>query len=70
MKLISIFSSHLTPPSPPLPSSLTADDFVTYFIQKVKDISSSFTPATYLLRPSPPLFTPTSSLSPPKRSTE
>ena len=52
-KLFSMFSSLLTPPSPPPPSSLTADDFVTYFTQKVKDISSTFTPATILPPPIP-----------------
>ena len=45
-----MFSFLLTPP-PPLPSSLTTDYFVEYFTQKVKDISSSFTPATILQHP-------------------
>ena len=52
-KLFSLFSSLLNPPSPPPPSCLTADDFVTYFTQKVKDISSSFIPASILPPPIP-----------------
>ncbi|KAK0145158.1 hypothetical protein N1851_015949 [Merluccius polli] len=67
-KLFSMFSSLLTPSFPPLlsPPSLTADDIVTYFTKKVKDISSSFTPATILPPPTPTSvgltrFTPLSS---------
>ena len=38
------FPSSLFCPPPPLPSSVKADDFVTVFTQKVKDISCSFIP--------------------------
>ena len=56
-KLFSMFSSLLNPPSPPPLSSLTTDDFVTYFTKKVKDITSSFTPAAILPAPA---YTPLS----------
>ena len=36
--------THLKPPPPTQPSSLTAEAFVTYFEKKVDDISSSFAP--------------------------
>ena len=39
------------PPAPP-PSSLTPDDFATYFTKEVKDIRSSFTPMSILKAPS------------------
>ena len=50
-KLFSVFSSPLTPPS-----SLTADDFATYFTTKVDDINTSFTPMP-IQKASPPTLT-------------
>ncbi|XP_037388705.1 uncharacterized protein LOC119262025 [Pygocentrus nattereri] len=49
-KLFNIFSSLLTPPPPPAPCSLTPEDFVTFFEEKVDRIPQSFpsvpTPST------------------------
>ena len=50
--LLILFSPH--PSYPPPPSSLTADDFATYFTKKEKDISSSFTPMA--IQKAPPLI--------------
>ncbi|XP_037391519.1 uncharacterized protein LOC119262643 [Pygocentrus nattereri] len=41
-KLFNIFSSLLTPPPPPAPCSLTPEDFVTFFEEKVDRIHHSF----------------------------
>ncbi|KAL7841116.1 hypothetical protein SRHO_G00248070 [Serrasalmus rhombeus] len=53
-KLFNIFSSLLNPPPPPPPCSLTLEDFVTFFEEKVDRIHQSFpsvpTPST---RPPP-----------------
>ena len=59
------FSSLLTPPC-----SLTAEEFVSYFTKKVKDISSSFTAAGILLSPIPTSIFIHFLLSTPKMSTE
>uniref|UniRef100_A0AAR2KZX5 Reverse transcriptase domain-containing protein n=1 Tax=Pygocentrus nattereri TaxID=42514 RepID=A0AAR2KZX5_PYGNA len=47
-KLFSIFSSLLNPPPPPSPISLTANDFASFFKEKVNKICDSFslTPTT------------------------
>ncbi len=39
-----IFNSLLCPPSPPPTTSITADDFATFFTEKTKAISSQFSP--------------------------
>ncbi|KAI4897477.1 hypothetical protein NFI96_008599 [Prochilodus magdalenae] len=52
-KLFSIFSSLLNPPSPLPPSSLTPEDFVTFFEEKVNKIRQSFSPV-----PAPPSISP------------
>ncbi|KAI4879268.1 hypothetical protein NFI96_025816, partial [Prochilodus magdalenae] len=52
-KLFSIFSSLLNPPSLPPPSSLTPEDFVTFFEEKVNKIHQSFSPV-----PTPPSISP------------
>ncbi|KAI4888332.1 hypothetical protein NFI96_024824, partial [Prochilodus magdalenae] len=52
-KLFSIFSSLLNPPSPPPSSSLTLEDFVTFFEEKVNKIRQSFSPV-----PAPPSISP------------
>ncbi|KAM9455824.1 uncharacterized protein Hap1MRO34_019423 [Clarias gariepinus] len=41
-KLHNIFSSLLNPPTPPAPSSLTADDFATFYDGKIVAIRQSF----------------------------
>ncbi|KAM9470369.1 putative RNA-directed DNA polymerase from transposon X-element isoform 2-T2 [Clarias gariepinus] len=41
-KLHNIFSSLLNPPTPPAPSSLTADDFATFYDGKIAAIRQSF----------------------------
>uniref|UniRef100_A0A3Q1JKY8 Reverse transcriptase domain-containing protein n=1 Tax=Anabas testudineus TaxID=64144 RepID=A0A3Q1JKY8_ANATE len=43
-KLFSTFKSLLYPPPPPPPTCLTADDFASFFTNKVVAISSQFTP--------------------------
>uniref|UniRef100_A0AAQ6IQI3 Reverse transcriptase domain-containing protein n=1 Tax=Anabas testudineus TaxID=64144 RepID=A0AAQ6IQI3_ANATE len=43
-KLFSTFKSLLYPPPPPPPTCLTADDFASFFTNKVAAISSQFTP--------------------------
>ncbi|KAK3521503.1 hypothetical protein QTP70_007968 [Hemibagrus guttatus] len=50
-KLHNIFSSLLNPPAPPSSSSLTAEDFATFYTEKIERICQTFT--------SPPTF-PTS----------
>ncbi|KAI4886911.1 hypothetical protein NFI96_008689 [Prochilodus magdalenae] len=54
-KLFSIFSSLLNPPSAPPPSSLTPEDFVTFFEEKVNKIRQSFfsVPAPPSINPHP-----------------
>ncbi|KAJ8340789.1 hypothetical protein SKAU_G00330800 [Synaphobranchus kaupii] len=42
-KLFSTFSSLLIPPPPPSPTSLSADDFLIHFEEKVAMIRNSFT---------------------------
>ncbi len=42
--LFRTFNSLLCPPSPPPTSSITADDFATFFTNKTKTISSQFSP--------------------------
>ncbi|MCJ8746228.1 hypothetical protein PDJAM_G00139370 [Pangasius djambal] len=42
-KLHSIFSSLLNPPAPPAPSSLTAEDFATFYDEKVGKICQTLT---------------------------
>ncbi|KAK3513378.1 hypothetical protein QTP70_014204, partial [Hemibagrus guttatus] len=44
-KLHNIFSSLLNPPAPPAPSSLTAEDFATFYTEKIKKIRQTFTSA-------------------------
>ncbi len=43
--LFRTFNSLLCPPSPPPTTSLTADDFATFFTDKTKTISSQFSPS-------------------------
>ncbi|KAK3575267.1 hypothetical protein QTP86_023385, partial [Hemibagrus guttatus] len=43
-KLHNIFSSLLNPPAPPSPSSLTAEDFATFYTEKIERICWTFTP--------------------------
>ncbi|KAK3544891.1 hypothetical protein QTP86_027641 [Hemibagrus guttatus] len=42
-KLHNIFSSLLNPPAPPSPSSLTAEDFATFYTEKIERICQTFT---------------------------
>ncbi|KAK3521339.1 hypothetical protein QTP70_003457 [Hemibagrus guttatus] len=42
-KLHNIFSSLLNPPAPPSPSSLTAEDFTTFYTEKMERICQTFT---------------------------
>ncbi|KAK3531580.1 hypothetical protein QTP70_024965 [Hemibagrus guttatus] len=42
-KLHNIFSSLLNPPVPPSPSSLTAEDFATFYTEKIERICQTFT---------------------------
>ncbi|KAK3556650.1 hypothetical protein QTP70_011297 [Hemibagrus guttatus] len=42
-KLHNIFSSLLNPPAPPSPSSLTAEDFATFYTEKIERICLTFT---------------------------
>ncbi|KAK3537498.1 hypothetical protein QTP70_012127 [Hemibagrus guttatus] len=42
-KLHNIFSSLLNPPAPPSPSSLTAEDFTTFYTEKTERICQTFT---------------------------
>ncbi|KAK3560678.1 hypothetical protein QTP86_014529 [Hemibagrus guttatus] len=42
-KLHNIFSSLLNPPAPPSPSSLTAEDFTTFYTEKIERICQTFT---------------------------
>ncbi len=42
--LFRTFNSLLCPPSPPPTTSITADDFATFFTNKTKTISSQFSP--------------------------
>ncbi|KAK3530369.1 hypothetical protein QTP86_024406, partial [Hemibagrus guttatus] len=42
-KLHNIFSSLLNPPAPPSPSSLTAEDFATFYSEKIERICQTFT---------------------------
>ncbi len=42
--LFRTFNSLLCPPSPPPTTSITADDFATFFTDKTKTISSQFSP--------------------------
>ncbi|KAK3570602.1 hypothetical protein QTP86_023665, partial [Hemibagrus guttatus] len=44
-KLHNIFSSLLNPPAPPAPFSLTAEDFTTFYIEKIERICQTFTSA-------------------------
>ncbi|KAK3526926.1 hypothetical protein QTP86_004727 [Hemibagrus guttatus] len=41
--LHNIFSSLLNPPAPPSPSSLTAEDFATFYTEKIERICQTFT---------------------------
>ncbi|KAK3571257.1 hypothetical protein QTP86_005971 [Hemibagrus guttatus] len=41
-KLHNIFSSLLNPPAPPSPSSLTAEDFTTFYTEKIERICQTF----------------------------
>ncbi len=43
--LFRTFNSLLCPPSPPPTTSITADDFATFFTDKTKTISSQFSPS-------------------------
>ncbi len=50
--LFRTFNSLLCPPSPPPTTSITADDFATFFAEKTKAISSQFSPPlTHDLQP-------------------
>ncbi|KAK3533229.1 hypothetical protein QTP70_013668 [Hemibagrus guttatus] len=42
-KLHNIFSSLLNPPAPPFPSSLTTEDFATFYTEKIERICQTFT---------------------------
>ncbi|KAK3553835.1 hypothetical protein QTP70_012207 [Hemibagrus guttatus] len=42
-KLHNIFSSLLNPPAPPSPSSLTTEDFATFYTEKIERICQNFT---------------------------
>ncbi len=44
MRNLFTFNSLLCPPSPPPTTSITADDFATFFTDKTKTISSQFSP--------------------------
>ncbi len=45
--LFKTFNSLLCPPSPPPTTSITADDFATFFTDKTKTIISHFSPSTH-----------------------
>ncbi|XP_049330258.1 uncharacterized protein LOC111194348, partial [Astyanax mexicanus] len=47
-KLFTIFSSLLNPPTPQPPTTLSPDDFVNFFKEKVANIRQSFPPASNL----------------------
>uniref|UniRef100_A0A8B9I1J1 Reverse transcriptase domain-containing protein n=1 Tax=Astyanax mexicanus TaxID=7994 RepID=A0A8B9I1J1_ASTMX len=47
-KLFNIFSSLLNPPTPQPPTTLSPDDFVNFFEEKVANIHQSFSPASTL----------------------
>ncbi|KAK3548660.1 hypothetical protein QTP70_016409, partial [Hemibagrus guttatus] len=44
-KLQNIFSSLLNPPAPPAPSSMIAEDFATFYTEKIEKICQTFTSA-------------------------
>ncbi|KAK3561454.1 hypothetical protein QTP86_002818 [Hemibagrus guttatus] len=44
-KIHNIFSSLLNAPAPPAPSSLTAEDFTTFYTEKIENIRQTFTSA-------------------------
>ncbi len=59
--LFRTFHSLLCPPSPPPTTSITADDFATFFTDKIRTISSQFSPPlTQNFQPHPLLNLPSS----------